>query len=42
MGSRLFCDPLPIRQRFITDIGVDFAEKREIRFCPTIEAFQEA
>jgi len=31
-----------IRERVIADIGVDFAEKTEIRLCPTLETFREA
>jgi hypothetical protein len=42
LAAELMRDSLQIRERVIADIGVDFAEKTEIRLSPTIEAFQEA
>ncbi len=42
LAAELVRDSLPIRERIIADIGVDFAEKTEIRLSPTIEAFREA
>jgi hypothetical protein len=42
LAAELIRDALRIRERVIADIGVDFAEKTEIRLSPTIEAFQEA
>jgi hypothetical protein len=42
LAAELMRDSLRIRERVIADIGVDFAEKTEIRLSPTIEAFQEA
>jgi hypothetical protein len=42
LAAELISDSLPIRERVIADIGVDFAEKTEIRLSPTIEAFREA
>lgn len=41
-AAELLRDSLQIRERVIADIGVDFAEKTEIRLTPTIEAFREA
>jgi hypothetical protein len=42
LAAELLRDSLQIRERVIADIGVDFAEKTEIRLTPTIEAFREA
>jgi hypothetical protein len=42
LAAELVRDSLRIRERVIADIGVDFAEKTEIRLSPTIEAFREA
>jgi len=42
IASDLVRDSPRIRERIIADIGVDFAEKTEIRICPTLEAFREA
>ena len=42
LAAELIRDSLRIRERVIADIGVDFAEKTEIRLSPTIEAFREA
>ncbi len=42
LAAELLRDALRIRERVIADIGVDFAEKTEIRLSPTIEAFREA
>ena len=42
LAAELLRDSLQIRERVIADIGVDFAEKTEIRLSPTIEAFREA
>jgi hypothetical protein len=42
LAAELMRDSLRIRERVIADIGVDFAEKTEIRLSPTIEAFREA
>ena len=42
LAAELERESLRIRERVITDIGVDFAEKTEIRLCPTLETFQEA
>jgi hypothetical protein len=42
IAAELNRESLPIRERIIADIGVDFPEKTEIRLCPTIEAFREA
>ena len=42
IAAELERESLRIRERVITDIGVDFSEKTEIRLCPTIEAFREA
>ncbi len=42
LAAGLMRDALRIRERVIADIGVDFAEKTEIRLSPTIEAFREA
>jgi hypothetical protein len=42
IAAELERESLRIRERVITDIGVDFAEKTEIRLCPTLEAFREA
>ena len=33
---------LPLRDRIIADIGVDFTGKTEVRLCATLEAFQDA
>jgi len=42
LAAGLLRESLRIRERVIADIGVDFAEKTEIRLAPTIEAFREA
>ena len=42
LAAELERESLRIRERVIADIGVDFAEKTEIRLCPTLEAFREA
>jgi hypothetical protein len=42
VAAELERESLRIRERIIADIGVDFAEKTEVRICPTIEAFREA
>ena len=42
LAAELECESLRIRERVIADIGVDFAEKTEIRLCPTLETFREA
>lgn len=42
LAAELERESLRIRERIIADIGVDFAEKTEIRLCPTLEAFREA
>jgi hypothetical protein len=42
LAAELERESLRIRERVITDIGVDFADKTEIRLCPTLEAFREA
>jgi hypothetical protein len=42
LAAELLRDSLHIRERIIADIGVDFAEKTEIRLSPTIEAFRKA
>jgi len=42
LAAELERESLRIRKRVIADIGVDFAEKTEIRLCPTLETFQEA
>lgn len=42
LAAELMRDSLRIRERVVADIGVDFAEKTEIRLSPTIEAFREA
>jgi hypothetical protein len=42
LAAELERESLRIRERVSADIGVDFAEKTEIRLCPTLEAFREA
>ena len=42
LAAELIRESLRIRERVIADIGMDFAEKTEIRLSPTIEAFREA
>lgn len=42
LAAELERESLRIRKRVIADIGVDFAEKTEIRLCPTLETFREA
>ena len=42
LAAELERESLRIRERVSVDIGVDFAEKTEIRLCPTLEAFREA
>lgn len=42
LAAELIRESLRIRERVIADIGVDFAEKTEIRLSPTIEAFRKA
>ena len=42
LAAELERESLRIREMVIVDIGVDFAEKTEIRLCPTLEAFREA
>jgi len=42
LAAELIRESPRIRERVIADIGMDFAEKTEIRLSPTIEAFREA
>ena len=42
IAAELDQESIPIRERIVSDIGVDFAEKTEVRICPSIEAFREA
>jgi len=42
LAAELERESVRIRERVIADIGVNFAEKTEIRLCPTLESFREA
>lgn len=42
IAAELARESQAIRERIVTDIGADFAEKTEIRLSPTLEAFRDA